>query len=400
MLDERTYKETFSHLHASDDTVTEVLKMAQKYKHTPARKTGRRAISALIAAACVLILSVTAYAVGAHTGFFESVFGTSGANSYEAYEQIADDTKPNSGMITVPAYERVEVDEDTAEALVGQQIQEVNESFTLLGTTVTAESLLMDENGIGVLAFTISNPDGFPNLEKISDAHSSEVWNIITMDEEDGWVGSSPLISANDGTNFIAAPYMYLDSARSTDTVKYVTAYFYLPTITAETDLVTVGWNWYEYNGEYEYGLFGDALPAVDEHKEHITLPLGNFVPAQTFRAENGITATVSPLGVVLGGSFDGLKELVLDYADGTSYTVIGEDVRNVQFANLIGPDAFGIYGENRTDLTYADMGKTTYAFNRLVEPENVVAVRTSGGYSYSNANGFPEEHPDMTFTK
>lgn len=64
MIDRNTYQETFSRLHASGDTVSEVLKMAREQETRPSkRRLSRRALGALIAAAMALVLSVTAIAV-------------------------------------------------------------------------------------------------------------------------------------------------------------------------------------------------------------------------------------------------------------------------------------------------------------------------------------------------
>lgn len=415
MTDRELYRETFSHLHASGDTVTEVLNMANQNKTH--RRPARRAITALIAAACVAALGVTAYAIGEHTGFFEQVFGDTGVQSRKAYETVADDTKPDSGMVTVPAYERVSVDQDAAEELIGGQVSDVNESFTMDGVTFTAESLVMDENGIGALTFTVSDPDGFPDMVADGEVYTSL---MPAMDEDLGWYGSAPLVAVTaGGEERLLAPHIYLNSADSTDTEKRLTAYFWDYWGVEPGDGMRLSMSKFLYNYDEmidtveDDGSPGEPEPSVDEIKEHLTFTVDELVPAVVFTDEDGKTASVSPMGVVLDDSYDALHGLSLDYADGTEYVVEGDDVANVQFGALTDPFAFGVYGEEIQEDTDGDgvidtisygepdpsqcegMYRTMYVFNRLVEPENVTAVHTVGGI---DPHG--ESHPDRTFTK
>ena len=65
MTEREKFIRTFSHLHASDETLTEVLNMAKQ--ENPRRHTAafsRRAVTLVLAAALLLALGVTAYAVG------------------------------------------------------------------------------------------------------------------------------------------------------------------------------------------------------------------------------------------------------------------------------------------------------------------------------------------------
>ena len=73
---------------------------------TMPHKTTRRWIRTLLVAAVIMsLLTVTAFAVGVHTGFIASAFGT-GVSSREGYE-------------------RVDVDPDLAENLIGEYIAQV-----------------------------------------------------------------------------------------------------------------------------------------------------------------------------------------------------------------------------------------------------------------------------------
>lgn len=104
------------------------------------KKTTKFIKTLLIAAVLVSLLTVTAFAVGIHTGFLESAFGT-GVSSQEGYERVA-------------------VDTDRAEALVGEYIAEVGTTVELGDYTFTIDSALLDKNGLACIRYTVENPNG------------------------------------------------------------------------------------------------------------------------------------------------------------------------------------------------------------------------------------------------
>ncbi len=386
-------------------------------EHLMKRKTRKISFTTLIAAAAVLALSVTAYAIGAHAGFFESIFGDSGVDSTEAYETLADPDKPDGGMITVPAYERVSVDQEKAEELVGAQVTDINKTFEMEGVTFTAESMVADENGIGALTFTMSCPDGFPRME----GYEGEMGNMLRIDEDRGWISSTPYLRLSDIDRPIN-DHVYLDSAASTDAEKHLTAYFYSPVGLKKGDVVELVMTEYLYNGKehtYTDPFTGEehTQKDMDEIEEHISFQVGDLVPAVTLTAEDGHTASVSPMGIVLDDWYDGIHDLSLTYADGSVYTVRGQNVDNTQFGQLTSPNDLGAEGVEHEedddgdgvnesiyteypldDPAYEGMWRTTLVFNRLVEPENVASVHVSGGIGYINRGHDGELQPDRTF--
>ncbi len=386
---------------------------------SPAKKTRKISLTALIAAAVVLALSVTAYAIGAHAGFFDAVFGDTGVDSTQAHQTLADPDKPVGEMITVPAYEREPVDQEKAETLVGAQVTDIQKSFQMEGVTFTAESVVADENGVGALTFTMRCPDGFPRM----DGQTGEMGNMLRIDQDRGWIAASPYLRLSDIDRPINS-HIYLDSAASTATEKHLTAYFYSPVGLKTGDVVELVMTEYLYNGrEYAYTdpYTGEerTVQDADEIEEHICFRVEDLVPAVLFTAQDGHTASVSPLGIVLDDWYDGIRELRLTYADGSEYTVRDRDVDNTQFGQLTSPGDLGAAGVEHEedddgdgvpdatyteypldDPAYAGMWRTMYVFNRLVEPENVVSVHTSGGVGYINRGRDGDLQPDRTFTR
>ena len=82
----------------------------------------KRIITFSLAAALILGLGVTAYAIGVHSGFFYNAFGT-GVPGHEA--KSVDVIDPEGNVITVehyPAEERVDMEEERAEDLIGTYV--------------------------------------------------------------------------------------------------------------------------------------------------------------------------------------------------------------------------------------------------------------------------------------
>ena len=273
------------------------------HAHRKARKAGR---TVLIAAVIASLLSVTALAVGLdRLGFFDTLFGTGavadraeatptpappersmaadGTVTQQAYEYT---WKDGWNIITsvMPGYERMPVDQDLAERLIGPYIQELNKTFSLPNTggtgefadrentfgdiTVTLLSYVQDEANTGYLYFSVENPEGL----------SLESW------EKRGYtVAGEHYMSLLGGTVRIQAACrdFLVDTKNSTDTKVYIgvpIAY-----VGEHMDTLTVGDTYQEVGGfQEEYALHADRL-----------------VPARIAQGQY-VTATISPMGACL----------------------------------------------------------------------------------------------------
>ena len=104
------------------------------------KKAGRWARTLLVAAIIMSLLTVTAFAVGIHGGFIESAFG--------------------KGVSSRDGYERVDVDPEQAEALIGEYIAQVGTVVELGDLSFTIDNAIMDENGLACIRYTVENPNG------------------------------------------------------------------------------------------------------------------------------------------------------------------------------------------------------------------------------------------------
>ena len=82
----------------------------------------RKVTASFILIAAAVLISVTALAGGLLTGFYHSVFGTGVKEQPEYVEEVGD---AGDGLVKIephPLMERVDVDEELAEALTGPYV--------------------------------------------------------------------------------------------------------------------------------------------------------------------------------------------------------------------------------------------------------------------------------------
>ena len=123
------------------------------------RVSRRFAIAAALASAAAL--GTAAYAA-IETNFFTVGFGSKGHEDVEAHEETFY-SKDGSDSFTAPQAGRTwyETDSAVVEGLLGDCVQQVNESVTVGDYTMTLESFVMDENDLGIAWFVVTCPKGF-----------------------------------------------------------------------------------------------------------------------------------------------------------------------------------------------------------------------------------------------
>lgn len=358
-MSERTsIRRALAPLHASEHTLEEVLEMidrenAQK-TYERSKRTGRRILrTALIAAALALALSVTAWAVGEYTGFFQTVFGNESIGSRDPENKTLTDKDGNVVIeYVVPGQERAPVDPDQAQELVGEATANVGTSVTVEGVTFTVEDFVMDEYGMGVLTYTMEDPEGFPGVE--FDGSS------MLSDPLAGGTLMTPLLTCHDGSG---EKLGWLDSTQyvasgGTDTKKTVVMYFApLESLDGAEQLkltFTVVTGYDAGKGE------------LDTKEGGVLFPVSGAVDAQTLTGPDGWSAGLSPVGLMItspegmrGGYDYYFNDVALQMADGTEYVLEQEEP----------------YMYNITVGIHCQDGGMAMTFDRLVDPAQVQSV-------------------------
>ncbi len=375
-MNERTsIKRALEPLHASTDTLEEVLDMIDKEKAVKhMKKTGRSALrGALVAAILVIALSVTAYAVGEYTGFFDTVFGDESIGSRDVEHKVLTDDEGNVWKeYDVPGEERVPADQEMAEELVGDETASVGQSVKVQDVTFTVEDFVMDANGMGVLTYTMEDPNGFPGTE---------------FTEEGGMLyqGSNVVGSLRDATLYFAdengGKTHFVDScdfvaAGGTDTQKTVVKYFAPFEGLEQAENLTLTFHVVKEHDP-------DAMLAADVVDEgSVIFPLSQAVPVTPLTGPDGWSAGVSPVGLQIvppegnpyRQNYD-FSEVVIHMTDGSEYVLEGGEPYMINIT-------VGCYGEGFV------MNDT---FNRIIDPSQVESITAVGdGSGYQDENGRP----------
>lgn len=323
---------------------------AQKTPGT-ARRRPWRAVLIGVGAAAVLAASAAAVSAANHGTVFQLFFGDESRQSsvyVEEYDQYG------NFWIRSLNEERVSVDMEQAEALVGEYLSDTSYVWQIGEYTLTVEGYLLDENtGVGKIAYSLYRPGGLEGIvvdEYTGCAHS------------DGSGIAIPLFCFSQGesdTYAAAGYYSYADLSRSTEDTLYLETALAAPDWLAECGL-RVEWN--------DYRL----LPSGGENAMLVTtleLPGVKSLPAVTVAdPETGEEAVcLSAIGMVLQTpDIDLVRYVALEFADGTRYVV--EDHEN----RLSNSDyALGSGSSPNMELRYC--------FDRLVDPAQVTAVTVDG---------------------
>lgn len=306
----------------------------------------KRIMTIALAAALILALGITAYALGVHSGFLHNAFGTGVPGQEAKTVELLD---PEGNVVTVESYpsqERVDMDEEKAEALVGAYISAVGQSAQLGDFTFTVREVMIDENGNGAVTVDVDNPKG----------HGRKPDGSFSGDgQPDTWFG----YSVWSGNDVMVASRDYAVTEGYSDThISFV--YSISPDSSAPLGDIIL-----------RFGLY-----SMDKDREEadIVIPAAERIPAKDFYTE-GLTASISPVGMTLcfddaynDGEYEEyvLNELLIHYSDGSTYVVQGENTVNYMCATLD--------RENK--------GIVYITFNRLADIETVSGISVKADHN------------------
>lgn len=350
MMDREELQKAFSVLHAAPDTVEKVLQQAQgkKKRHLLPK-------SLLIAAVLALSLTVAGAAgvaslVDAHVSHESTVpDGTlhafsAGSIETEGMEMYDSQNNP----IELPTMERVLADKDMVQQLVGDALCRIEATLQAEGYTVTLENMLIDENGAGLLTYTLENPQGI----NYADNGYGMVTTPLTPDLRIGGATSAQYMDTA----------VYLDKEQSTDTCLHLVLYFC---------------NFGEWQmGDDLYFTINSGTDGCETHAVRITPQ--RFVPECTFLTEDGKLLRLSPLSAYWDNPYPGQQQYcrtmqVNFYGNGFVVTSDDDKTMNYVVSCTVSYDADGDRAPDGADIGLA------YVFDRLVDVEQVHCVFVSG---------------------
>ena len=373
-LDRARFKRALASMDASDETIERIMRMAEKEDRQKAQKEqafsqvagtsfqrkkasraprGRLRVRTAVAIAATTALVASAAYAAVNIDFTQLAFGPKGNSDVEAHTVIEQDCinpvtgEPKSWV--APSRTWVDVDEQTAERLLDGYVFDAGLTAESHGYTLTVGQCVMDENGNGIAAITIENPDGVD----IADAGYGEVYlsNDAPVFE---------LVESPDGES----PWdvrIVRDVEASTDTKLVGAAYFGPFRGTIGEGLV---WSLVsrEDGGQ-------SAVQATNAAGESTYLPAATL-PAKEFKGEDGSTVELSPIGMVQhpARADQHVRDVVIRFTDGTEYTVDRWGVDDPVANSVL---SYGYGWENEDD--------GARMFNRLVDVDAVESVVLRG---------------------
>lgn len=373
-LDRAQFKRALSSMDASDETIERIMRMAEKEDRQKAQQEqafsqaagtssqgkkaaraphGRLRVRTAVAIAATTALVASAAYAAVNVDFTQLAFGPKGNADVEAHTVVEQDCinpvtgEPKSWV--APSRTWADVDEQTAERLLDGYVFDAGLTAESHGYTLTVGQCVMDENGNGIAAITIENPDGVD----IADAGYGEVYlsNDAPVFE---------LVESPDGES----PWdvrIVRDVEASTDT-KLVGAAYFGP-----------------FRGTIGEGLVwllasrGDggqsSVQASNAAGESTYLPAAT-VPAKEFKGEDGATVELSPIGMVRhpARADQHVREVVIRFTDGTEYTVYRWGVDDPVVNSVL---SYGYGWENEDD--------GACMFNSLVDVDAVESIVLRG---------------------
>ena len=317
------------------------------------RPRWRRTLLAAAMVTGVLAISAAGASLLDNGAFYEALFGNGSVTSRDVeavYDPAVDDT------YILPGSQRVPVDQEQADALVGQAVAQSGAQAQAGGCTFTLAQHLYDPvSATGRLYFTVANPDGLEDITIFPET------NEAVLPGEMGRPGPGLTIWGSQGTQL--AGRVYRDPAQSDDT--RMALYF---CYTANGGLA---------QGEqvqlhiWLRGTNGEETP---QDAAVLTVPAGQPLEGVTATAPDGTwAARFSAVGMVVNTqsfeSGDAIESVALICADGSRYVVISreENLDNTLYATQF----------NRSNGMAVDWN--AYLFNRLVDPAKVTAAEING---------------------
>ena len=368
MTERELFEKTFSALHASPDTLSEVKRTMQNEKKTR-RILGRGAVIAIAAALTLSVAVATGVVlIRADVSPAEKVDDT----THHAFTDDINSPTPvvigNSGeVITVADMERIPGDPATTERLVGQYLSKLDAEMTVEGNTYKMGTFLVDDTGTGILTFSVENPNGF----EYGDMGYGETW-IESVIANVYYGRSEPTRGDRDGA-MSADTKLYVDESASTDTCLQVIAYF-------------ISGKGFSYAKDSTF-YFSVSDGAYQYHS--IAIQTKTRVPVKTFTADNGEIVLLSPLGMTavdtIGHEVEWLiRENIIQFKDGSTFVVKSreQNLRNWVVSYGTGNPESGYNMAMEIELGATDIGSeeyNSYQFNRLVDVDEVSSITLDG---------------------
>lgn len=342
-------------LHASDDlydrVIAESRTNAARGRLIPGRLALRSIPAAIAAGIAVIALGGATVSAVSNSEFFANAFAPRGENGSDQASWVVPAGGDGTHEIPVKQEYRVIASEDVVNSLENE-VETVGIRFEGLGLTMTVREMLADENGCGMVRFSLDCPDGLhlateyggPN-EIVFDHSSANRFSAIRMECTNG-------IDLNS--------YSYYDASTLTDTHLDGTMYFSPIGEIRRTDGQTIGAASVLQGVRWRISGSMNATVASEAFKPSALIETREFSDRQA-----GASCYLSPFSIWFANHNADYRSLKLNLSDGAAWTVF-EDAR-------LNPD-----GVNVTN-TYVQSGiesrGSVWVPSGLIDPQGVRSI-------------------------
>ena len=336
--------------------------------HSKKKAPRRFFMQAVAAAAACIVLPVVVYAAVTHADFYRNAFGNAGRQSVSAHEEVLDDGKGGQLTVTYPEREYVPIDEEMAEALIGNNISSEPVEVQINDHTLTINSAVRDENAI-VMEFTLACETGVTALN----------YSELDNEAKGAWRSEESTFSFRvDGT----AENIYVDLDKSTETCLHCYYYglfvFDGPLADGKSPTLDITYADEPLDGSYMDESLDGTTDKSRIHEAQVAIPAEHTINLLTFTSDAGGVLELSPislsidmgkgLGLTNLEAYDPihLNTMSIHYTDGSSYQVYDKDGYVDNTAYMCGG-----CGAAQTEIMLL--------FNRLIDPSKIDYVEVNG---------------------
>lgn len=348
------------------------------------RKLNKQSAGVIKAAAAVLItLIVLPLGVNAAMNgeLFKRIWGTQGKEDIEPHvETMLEESKGTEIETAFPKVEYEDIDESRAEELIGKNVSTATVSETMGDTTIDVLSVVYDGNAI-VAEYTISRKGGV-NCFDYGQIQNECKGAVLRED--------IPFrFHFKEGSGKI-----YVDLARSDDERLYCYEYMVdehtmLGSAAAEMGYAPIADHISLCIEEFSEPL-SNFIDKDEDYEKYLTdsreisIPLKEKVQISNFTNENGEVIEVSPISLKTPVAYAGgtvfeddlfIYHVSINYKDGSSYTVLDENVPNdPALANRCAVET-----ANYQYIAGGIDGDFVILFNRLVDTGAIESITVNG---------------------
>lgn len=315
-----------------------------------AKRTWRKfTAAAALAAITVTVTAGTAAAsyLSEHSDFLQTMFGDNTRQSVGTEQVPADPDKNDGLMVTVPSTEYVPVDEGKADTLLGDTVLDEPVSRQIGEHTMTIQNLVTDGNVV-LMYYTLERPGGVTAL--YADEETNRAKGAYITDESDFYY------TMTDQNGSLIAGSTYIDLEKSTDEKYYLYDYMVITGENSGEVHPQINITHYPMARGEMYALMEEEPEAYSEESENgITeevweLPEMTAISTTNLEQDGAVVCTYSPISISVNMLFFAedeyagydpytIKNVYLEYQDGSGYQITGEDVNNAGYSCGVGTD-------------------------------------------------------------